>query len=253
MANFSKKFGSFLNKNRPTIMTALGVSGMIFSVVWTVKSTANATHIIDKEKEKRKTDKIPVKDIIKLTWKQYWPVAACVTISTGCLVFGAVDNNKRQAALATAATLAQSSLQEYRMKTKEVIGPKKEQEIVDKISQDKVNKTYDESKNSVVITGNGDSLFYEPISGRYFKSNWNKIMNAANNLNADALGGTCDEITLNDWFFELGLEPTAMGEKLGWKISDRNKLIKIRPTSALTPDKVPCGAIYYEVEPEALY
>ena len=234
MANFSKKFGSFLNKNRPTIMTALGVSGMIFSVVWAVKSTVNATHIIDKEKEKRKADKIPVKDIIKLTWKQYWPVAACVTISTGCLVFGAVDNNKRQ-------------------KTKEVIGPKKEQEIVDKISQDKVNKTYDASKNSVVITGNGDSLFYEPISGRYFKSNWNKIMNAANNLNADAIGGTCDEITLNDWFFELGLEPTAMGEKLGWKISDRNKLIKIRPTSALTPDKVPCGAIYYEVEPEALY
>ena len=52
------------------------------------------------------------------------------------------------------------------------------------------------------MTNDGDYKFYEPISGRYFSSTWNKIQKAANDLNAKAIGEVTGVITLNEWFEE---------------------------------------------------
>ena len=59
--------------------------------------------------------------------------------------------------------------------------------IQESISEDKVKKTYQDGITNVTLIGDGDSLFYEELSGRYFKTNWNRISKAANELNAQGI------------------------------------------------------------------
>lgn len=245
--NIAKTIKPMLVKHEPEILMSMGLVGMVFSTVWTVKATINAVRLIDKKKQELNVDKLTFKDTLKTVWKQYIPTVASTAISIPCIIAGNRVSSKRNAALATAYTLSETALQEYQTKTKEIVGEKKEQEIHEAISKDKVEKTYDASK--ILLTGDGDSLFFEPITGRYFKSNWNKILKAANELNADALGGN-DEVTLNDWFDAIGLPPTKGNDYMGWStMRGRQGLIDIQIDSSLTPDNVPCGAIYYVNEP----
>ena len=195
---------------------------------------------------------LTAKETIKLTWKLYLPTVLSVAASVPCVIMSNKVSNKRYAAIATAYTISEAALQEYKDKTKEIIGEKKTKQIEESISDDRVTKTYS-GGNQVILTGNGDSLFYEPLSGRYFKSNWNDILKAANELNSEAITNMSGQTTLNDWFQKIGLETTEIGETLGWNLmNNSSNLIDISISSHITKDNVPCGAIYYNRQPVAL-
>ena len=242
----------FVSKHEPEILMSMGIGGMIFSLAWGIKASFKAARAIDKYKETYGKDKLTAKETIKLTWKLYLPTVLSVAASVPCVIMSNKVSNKRYAAIATAYTISEAALQEYKDKTKEIIGEKKTKQIEESISDDRVNKTYS-GGNQVILTGNGDSLFYEPLSGRYFKSNWNDILKAANELNSEAITNMSGQTTLNDWFQKIGLETTEIGETLGWNLmNNSSNLIDISISSHITKDNVPCGAIYYNRQPVAL-
>jgi len=240
----------FITKHQPEILMAMGLSGLVFSVVWGVKSTVIATRMVDAEKIKRGVEKLPFEDVVKLTWKLYLPVIVSTLISVPCIIAGNNVSTKRNAALAAAYTLSETALQEYQDKTKELIGEKKEKDIREAVSSDTVTSNY-RGGSQILITGDGDALFYEPLSGRYFKSNWNKISKAANEINASAMGDISGRISLSDWYYAIGLDPTELSYDVGWDTTDgKFGIIDIRINSSLTPDNVPCGAIDYVNRPK---
>lgn len=242
----------FVSKHEPEILMSMGIGGMIFSLAWGIKASFKAARAIDKYKETYGKDKLTAKETIKLTWKLYLPTVLSVAASVPCVIMSNKVSNKRYAAIATAYTISEAALQEYKDKTKEIIGEKKTKQIEESISDDRVTKTYS-GGNQVILTGNGDSLFYEPLSGRYFKSNWNDILKAANELNSEAITNMSGQTTLNDWFQKIGLETTEIGETLGWNLMNNpSNLIDISISSHITKDNVPCGAIYYNRQPVAL-
>lgn len=242
----------FVSKHEPEILMSMGIGGMIFSLAWGIKASFKAARAIDKYKETYGKDKLTAKETIKLTWKLYLPTVLSVVASVPCVIMSNKVSNKRYAAIATAYTISEAALQEYKDKTKEIIGEKKTKQIEESISDDRVTKTYS-GGNQVILTGNGDSLFYEPLSGRYFKSNWNDILKAANELNSEAITNMSGQTTLNDWFQKIGLETTEIGETLGWNLmNNSSNLIDISISSHITKDNVPCGAIYYNRQPVAL-
>ena len=242
----------FVSKHEPEILMSMGIGGMIFSLAWGIKASFQAARAIDKYKETYGKDKLTAKETIKLTWKLYLPTVLSVAASVPCVIMSNKVSNKRYAAIATAYTISEAALQEYKDKTKEIIGEKKTKQIEESISDDRVTKTYS-GGNQVILTGNGDSLFYEPLSGRYFKSNWNDILKAANELNSEAITNMSGQTTLNDWFQKIGLETTEIGETLGWNLmNNSSNLIDISISSHITKDNVPCGAIYYNRQPVAL-
>ena len=242
----------FVSKHEPEILMSMGIGGMIFSLAWRIKASFKAARAIDKYKETYGKDKLTAKETIKLTWKLYLPTVLSVAASVPCVIMSNKVSNKRYAAIATAYTISEAALQEYKDKTKEIIGEKKTKQIEESISDDRVTKTYS-GGNQVILTGNGDSLFYEPLSGRYFKSNWNDILKAANELNSEAITNMSGQTTLNDWFQKIGLETTEIGETLGWNLmNNSSNLIDISISSHITKDNVPCGAIYYNRQPVAL-
>ena len=223
----------------PEILIGFGLAGMLTSTILAVKATPKALDILKQEdRELSKVDKV------KLTWKCYAPAAIGYCASAACIIGANSVNAKRNAVLAGAYKLSESALLEYRDKVKEVIGEEKEREIKDSIAQDRVDKT-PEKRQEVLVAGNGDTLCYDMHSGRYFKSNMEEIKGIANKVNYKLMQDNF--LSVNDFYEELGLEPTVTGYDFGWNVEDG--LIELYFTSTLTEAGQPCLALHFDNMP----
>ena len=243
--NLINSLGKFINKSKPEILMSLGIGGMIFSIISAIKVSEKVSRALEDKKIEEHKDKLTFIECVKVTWKLYLPTAISTAISIPCIICGNRVSSRRAAALATAYTLSETALQEYQAKTKEIIGAKKEQDIHEAVTAKEIERTYPPSQ--IIMTRDGEDLFYEPLSGRYFKSNWNKVLKAANELNQDALRDISPEILLNDWFYAIGLPDTELGELLEWNTD--TGLIDISVDAHMTNDQIPCGAIHYNTRP----
>ena len=239
-----KTIRSGLAKHSPAILTALGITGMIGTTVLAVKTTPKALDLIENKKEELDKDKLTVVETVKATWKCYAPAAVTCVTSAACLIGASSVHTKRNAALATAYKLSESALIEYRDKVVETIGEKKEQSVRDAIAKDHVEKN-PVTNNEVIITDRGYTLCYDELSGRYFYSDIEKIKKAANELNRQMLNDMY--VSLNELYYELGLEGTKLGEQMGWNV-DRG-LIDLKFSATVSADDRPCIVLDYRVPP----
>lgn len=239
-----KTIRSGLAKHSPAILTALGITGMIGTTVLAVKATPKALDLIENKKEELDKDKLTVVETVKATWKCYAPAAVTCVTSAACLIGASSVHTKRNAALATAYKLSESALIEYRDKVVETIGEKKEQSVRDAIAKDHVEKN-PVTNNEVIITDRGYTLCYDELSGRYFYSDIEKIKKAANELNRQMLNDMY--VSLNELYYELGLEGTKLGEQMGWNV-DRG-LIDLKFSATVSADDRPCIVLDYRVPP----
>lgn len=240
---------SAIQQHSPEILTGIGIAGMVTTTVLAVGATPKAVKILEARKEEMGVEKLPVKEVVKSTWKCYIPAAVTGVTSIACVVSSTVIGSKRTALFATAYEVAKTTHNQYRQKVVETIGEKKEKSIQDAIAQDNVNNN-PVDVNTVIVTGKGESLCYDTYSGRYFKSDMNTIERAINELNYQM---THNEpyISLNEFYTLIGLEDTQLGDDLGWNI--KNGLIEVRFSSVISSDGKPALSINYEVMPEANY
>ncbi len=241
-----KKFGFLMKKHSPEILTGIGIAGMISTTVMAVRVTPKALTLIKEKKKELKTDKLEKTEIIKATYKCYILPTATGVLSVICLIEANSVNLKRNAALTAACTLSETALREYKSKVVETIGEKKEKMVQDAVSKDIVEKN---PVKEVIITEKGNTLCLEPISGRYFRSDIDKIKRAENELNRRLF----DEmyVSINDLYFEIGLNSTSMGDDIGWNVNDG--LLDLYFSSQLTEDNIPCAVINYNVMPKYGY
>ena len=85
---------------------------------------------------------------------------------------------------------------------------------------------------------------------RYFYSDKNTIDAIQNRLNAKMLGEVRGEISLNEFYDELGLECTDMGYDIGWNVDE---LIELDFVPVFAPDGKPCASISYLTRPKYGY
>lgn len=261
--NLSKVIDSVrvtLAKRSPEILTGIGIAGMLTTTVMAVKATPKALRILDEEREYRRIDrengvdecfapeKISKKDVIKLCWKCYIPAAVTGTVSVACLIGASSVNVKRNAALATAYTLSETALKEYREKVVETIGEKKEQAVRDAIAKDKLEQK-PATANQVIVTDRGNTRCFDAISGRRFTSDIDKLNKIANELNRRMLNE--GYISLNEFYDEVGLPFLDIGDELGWR-TDRG-LIELQFSSQLDTDGTPCLVVGFDIAPKHNY
>lgn len=261
VSRFINKVGSKLVEHSPEILTGLGIAGMWTAIIFTAKATPKALILLqdaeikkinDQEMEGKDPDEI-VRDltpfeVVKATWKCYIPPVLMAGVSTACLIGGNSVNLKRNAALATAYTLSETALKEYQEKVIETIGEKKEQVIHEAIAKDKVEKD-PVTKREVIITGNGTTRCYDAISGRYFESNVQNIRTAESTLNKRLINEMY--VSLNDFYWEIGLDSTELGDELGWKVE--NGGVDLNLSSHLCDDGIPCLVVDYRIAPKYCY
>ena len=252
VANFIKSTKTAMIKHSPEILTGIGIAGMITTVVLAVKATPKALALIEEEKLRRyKEDEdatITKKDVVKTCWKCYVPTALTGAASVTCLIGATSVSARRTAALATAYKLSETALTEYRDKVIETIGEKKEQTVREKVDEERIKKN-PVSNNGVIITEKGNTLCYDYQSGRYFKSDIEKIKKAINEINRRML--IHDYISLNEIYDELGLDHTHIGDVLGWRI-DRG-YIEPSFSSHIADDGTPCIVLNYTIAPQHDY
>lgn len=256
-ANIIKSLRPFLVKHEPDILMYMGLTGLCSSIGLSILGTIKATKRVTDKKNKLKKDKLSIKEMITTVWDCYLPALVLTSVSVPCIICSNNIHNKRNAALAAAYTLSETAMQTYQDKVKEIVGEKKESQIRDEAAKETVSKTYSDSKNSVIMCANGDYLFCDSITGRYFKSTWDKIRSAQNELNARAINGM-DQITLNEWYETIGLSRVEYGDERGWGLNVSNSsfgmmgskgLIEVNCTCIMTEDNVPCAYINYTNKP----
>ena len=229
-------------KNSPAILTGIAVTGVISTTVLGIRATPKAMDII-KEASYVAADEPGVYDLIELTgkekaqltWKLYLPVVVMGSITIASILGAQRINTKRTEALVGLYALSDSALKKYQQKVVENLGEKKDREVRDEIAKDEL-KANPVSSNEIFITGSGETLCYDSLSGRYFKSDIEKIRQAVNKLSRDLL--TDHFITLNDLYYELGLIGTSLGDKIGWHLDDG--LVDVNFSSQLTEEGQPC-------------
>ena len=249
LATITKDIRKFASKRSPEILTGIGIAGMITTTILAVRATPKALELIEEQKEEESVDELSSLEVVKVAWKPYIPAMVTCIVSTACLIGASSVNTKRNAALATAYKLSETALSEYRDKVVETIGEKKERIVRDKVAEERVKKN-PVSKNEVIVTGNGKTLCFDPISGRYFMCSIETIKKAENTLNKQMLHDISGYVSLNEFYDELGLDHTSVGNDLGW---NTNQLIDIDFSSQLNDNGEPSVVLDYLVAPKCDY
>lgn len=247
VAKLFKDAQTIVSKHSPEILTGIGIAGMITTTILAVKATPKALKLIDAEKEElgiESTDNLTPAETIKATWKCYIPAAVTGVTSVACLIGASSVNARRNAALATAYNLSTTALAEYKEKVIESIGEKKEQVVRDKVAEERLKKE-PVNNSTIVMTGNGNTRCFDILTKRRFTSDIEKINKIVNELNRRMLRD--DYVSLNDFYYELGLDGCEVGEDLGWNINDG--LIELDFSAQLDEDGTPCIVIDYSVAP----
>lgn len=258
----TKSAGNLIKKRSPEILTFIGVTGLLSTVVLAVKATPKALELIEEERHSRNRqlrdeaiekglenceiiDKLPTVDVVKTAWKCYIPAAVTGTMSIVCIAGASTVNARRNAALAAAYTITETTLKEYRNKVVETIGEKKEKVVRDAIAKDRIENDPVEKKE-IYITKNGETLCYDTLSGRYFKSDIDQLNKAVNEVNRRLVSDSY--VSLNEFYYEIGLDGNKVGNVIGWRV-DRG-LIELDFSAQLSKDGTPCLVMDYLRAPE---
>lgn len=234
-----------LTKYSPGILTGIGIAGMIGATFMAVKATPKALYLIETKKEESEVEELTSVETIKTCWKFYIPAALTTVLSAACLIGASTVSAKRNAALATAYSISEAALREYQEKVVEVIGEKKEKAVRDAVAKDQIERDPVTKSEVVIIDSNSNTLCYEPLSGRYFKSTIDKIKKAEIKLDRQMIQEMY--VSLNDFYWEIGLDGTDLGDKMGWNLS--KGYMDLSFSSQLANDGTPCAVIVYGIPP----
>lgn len=236
-----------ITKHSPEILMGIGIAGWAVGTILAVRATPKAMQCIEDAKEEKGDDLSPM-ETVKATWKCYIPAAVTVVAASGCLIGSCSVSVRRHAALMTAYKLSETALDEYHEQVVETIGEKKAKDIQDKVNQKQIEKMpIDQS--SIVNTGKGNTLFLDPLSQRYFRSDLEFVRHVENNINKEILHSLYNTANINDFYDELRLEHTDVGDKLGW---NTDHMMDLNITTDATPWGEPCFVIGHYNRPDYL-
>lgn len=250
LSDFSKKAILTFKKHSPEILTGVGIAGMLTTTVLAVKATPEAMRRIEKKKRDEDHKTLTAVQTVQASWKCYIPAAVTGVMSTACLIGASTLNGRRNAALATAYSLSETALHEYRDKVVETIGEKKEEAIRESIDKDRVERN-PPSQEILMAEGCGKTLCYDATFGRYFYSDVETLRHAANKLNRQMNVMSEPYVSLNEFYMEINLPTVDAGDALGWNMY--RGAIELEFSSQLANGSTPCLVISFKVMPDYKY
>jgi hypothetical protein len=251
--NWTRLAGQSLSSNSPTILSGIAIAGVIGTIVLAVKATPKAVVAIDNEEGSKNVwseaqadeGHIPLTNLetIQAAWKCYIPTAIAGSATIACIIGANKIGMRRNAALIGAYSLVDTAFREYKDEVLAQIGATKERKVHDEI----VKRHIDENPpkdTQIIITGGGDQLCYESLTGRYFKSDAETIRRCENDTNASIFKDMY--ASLNEFWELLGLASTTLGDEMGFNIEHPLEIVF---TSQLAQDGRPCLAVGYRSLP----
>lgn len=236
-----KRTEKVLIDNSPLIMTAVGVAGVVTTAYFTGKASIKADRLLAEE-----VPDLDPKEKAKLVWKLYIPAVASAGITITAVILANRISTRRAAALASAMAISRDALREYQEKVVEKFGEKKEAEVRNEITKDRMIRE-PASKSDVVII-NGTVLCYDKYLGRYFSSDMETIRRAQNDINEQIIHS--HYASLGDFQTKVGIQTSEISDEVGWNL---DHMLEIKFDHDLSDDNRPCLVIEYEVSPARAY
>jgi hypothetical protein len=249
----SRQIRTALNKEAPTLLTFVGLTGVITTAVLAVNDTLKAkdtydTWLFDQNKEMNPTT---VADKVRLVWKDYLPTALSATITCGAILAVNGIHMERNAAMGVAYTMALEGLREYQSQVMTQLSAKKHERIMEGIAEERIRQN-PPSESMVVIAG-GETLFYDSYSGRYFLQTMQGVKKAVNDFNYDLMTDMFKPV--NEFYDLVGLPGIEAGEHMGWGIEQKLDVTfyaKIVSATGNRWDEHPCIVLDYLLFPKHL-
>jgi hypothetical protein len=223
----------FVVRNSHHILTGLALLGIGASVALSVRADRHMREWdIDEFKRLTKEQRIMIYA------KIYAPPAIAILATGACIVGAHSISVKRESSLLLAYEGTRQMYDRYRSTVQERLGPEEKQ-----ISEKAASKAQPAPRETIVY-GEGDCLFYDAYSGRYFKSTVNKIDRVVNELNYTLLREMC--VSLNEFYTGIGLEGISLGDQLGW---NEQRQIEVHYGSRVTDEGRACIVLDFVIEP----
>lgn len=223
-ANAGKVFGAQFKKNTPTILTVFGLFEMGMCVYYTYEKAADIKElIVDYKMARDNGNPVPAKTVIKTAAPVVGPIAIHGLTAATAFIASNRISTKRLAAVTAAYSITATDLKELKNKVNEIVEPEKVEQIKKEVAQSSQSRS-DASRNVNYIheTGDGDVLFYDKFSGRYFKSNPDHLRKTIVDLDYKLFSETY--LTLNDFYDAIGLPHVDLGYDFGWDMSSGQRI-----------------------------
>lgn len=222
-----------MQKNSPTILSAIAVVGVAATGYLTFKATWKAREVIDANpylyedgpdvltnRQKTTAEKA------LLVWKLYIPAAGVGALTIVSIVASNRIAVRRLAALAAAYGVLSGDFDEYRNKALELLGDKKAKSIEDKMAEEKMTRNPPPqaiAPADVNMLESGKGWFQDLSTGQNIIADRQQMEKARNDLNYSLLhDGYAD---MNQWYSFAGFDSTNLGGQLGWKSEEQIEVV----------------------------
>lgn len=255
IADLVTKVQSVATQNASAILTAVGVVGTAGTAVLTGRASYNAALAIQEMgiqegtvlEDDKSPDEFSRMEKVQAVWPLFLPPVAVGIGTVACIIGANRISAGKAAALAAAYGISERQLSEYKEKTLEKLGVNKEKALRDEIAADRVKNDPPINKE-VIIVANGDVLFYDTITGRYFESTVDKVNKALSHVLSEIYN--YNAASLSVFFDDLGLPATDYTDQVGWNAESHPELDFSTTT---TPDDRPCMTVSLHPMPKPDY
>lgn len=244
ISKLGRQLGHSITDNSTAILTAVGAAGTVATATLASKASFRAADILSKASpEYELTDYLTFREKTKLVWRLYVPAIGTGVMTISCIVLANRVGTRRVAALATAYTVSERTLVEFKDKVTEKLGETKAQELRDEFAQDRV--TRDAVKQvPVIIESSGKVLCHDAYSGRFWECTVQQIKKAVNEINRQIQQE--DSATISDFYDKVGLKHTSISDEFGWNNAE---MLELEWSTTETPDERPAMSYDFASRP----
>ena len=205
-------------KYLPQILTGLGIVSFAGSVGLTIRATVKAKDILEK-KEKEKGEPLTKKEKVKEVLPVALAPAGMFALGTAEVVAGQHVSASRLAEATALVALGQKTINEYRDKIQLDHGLADTKDLAEylpkNVAKEEVAKHSEEMTNPDLTS---TYLYYDSISGRFFKMTQSQVERGA--IKANKILSQHDVCTLNDLYHAWGVPEISIGDDLHWSNRD---------------------------------
>ena len=196
----------FLKRNSSTILTCVGAIGVVATTVTAIKATPKALALVEDAK-KEKGEDLTRWETVKIAGPAYIPTIVFGASTLACMFGANVLNRRGQASLMGGYALLDAAYKDYRNKVDELYGEEAGGQVRAGIAKDRY-------EDQDIEVNDGNMLYYDFYSGRYFEATPAFVKSAEYELNRKLVMDEC--AYLNEWYYLLDLEPLEHGLDFGW-------------------------------------
>lgn len=238
----------FVVDNSPGILTGLGVAGAVTTVVLTGREAfrvgmdaSTQYHEALKEGEPLPEHLLETGHLIKTYWKGFIPAGISGVATVTCIIAANHIGTRRTAAIAAAFRLSEKLTEEYKDRVVKALGVQKEEKMRSELTKDRMINAG--GAENIIIVGT-EVIFYDELSGRFFKNDMENVRKAVNDINHQV--NNFYSASLTDFYEAIGLSPTSFSDDVGW---NTDELLDIKFSPTLLDDGRPAIGISINTSP----